>query len=171
MKVSKVKVGRNNVTVEYTDSLGNKITHKGEFMAHPDLVAAMERLTEHFCALTEQADVVPIDADKFGVAPSVEEVCKNITVTSVCIKNGENGEKAIIYGYRTLSTGRILSLQSPSLNLDIDDYDKRDELSATIDGVFAEAEEYVGGKHGGFEQKSIDFDAEEGADPFDNDEE
>lgn len=87
------------------------------------------------------------------------------------IKSGDAGERVIISGNRTLTSGRTLKLASPSLNLDNDDYPQSDELSAAIDGVFSEAEEYVGGKHGGFEQKSIDFDAEEGADPFDNDEE
>lgn len=167
MNVSKVKLDRNAATIEYTDSFGNSITHKGDFMPHPDFVAAMSRLTEHFCALTEQAEVIPLDADKFGEAPELEKVLEHLHVTAVQVKSAESGEKAIISGYRVLSNGRNLSLQTPATNLDTDDYEKQDELSSDIDGVFSEAEQYVQGKHGGFEQKTLDFDGEEGVDPFD----
>lgn len=171
MKVSKVTIGRNSASVDYTDNYGNSIKHKGEFLPHPDFVEAVGVLREHLCRLTEQAYVKPIDADKEYTEPTIEELCENISVTGVQIKSGDAGERVIISGNRTLTSGRTLKLTSPSLNLDNDDYSQSDELSAAIDGVFSEAEEYVGGKHGGFEQKSIDFGAEEGADPFDNDEE
>lgn len=167
MNVSKVKLGRNSATVEYRDAFGNSITHKGEFPPHNDLVSAIDRLTDHFCSLTEQADVVPMNADDYTKAPDFSEVTASLSVTSVQVKAGENGDKATIFGYRVLSTGRNLQLKTPPVSLDDDDYyANTDELSAAIDGVFAEAEAYVEGKHGDFSVKEKPVDDEPVDDPF-----
>lgn len=47
MKVSKVTIGRNSASVDYTDNYGNSIKHKGEYLPHPDFVEAAGALREH----------------------------------------------------------------------------------------------------------------------------
>ena len=162
MEIKKVILSRTKATIEYVDDQGNNITHKGEYMPHVDFTTAVASLIPHFAELTEQAEVVPFDADTLE-APSKEQMLQNLHVSGFTLKTTDNGTKVVIKGSRTLTTGKTLKLESPACGLEDGDYKQEQELNEAIDAVCMEAEAYFQGKHGDIVQKSL-FDDNE--DPF-----
>ena len=165
IKVKKAKVSKGGcVEASYTDSDGNEISIKGRNKCHQDLRDALNQLVPFFADITEQKEADRIDWYNLKSAENADNL-KRIEVTGVSIGGDAVNKVITVTGKRTLSTGRILNLNSPAIELDSDalDWEHIDEFDVAVSGFFYEVEQYIINRKWEHDQPSLFDDPE---DPF-----
>ncbi|MCM1141064.1 MAG: hypothetical protein NC453_21055 [Muribaculum sp.] len=145
IRVKKAKVSKSGcVEASYTDQDGNEITIKGKNKCHNDLNVALAKLVPFFTDITEQKEADGIDWDNLESAETLERL-KKIEVTGVSIGGDDINPIITMTGKRALSTGRILNLNSPGIELDSEtfDWEHTDDFDIYVKGFFYEVEQYI----------------------------
>jgi hypothetical protein len=162
-KIQVTKAGTLNVTYKNAD--GDIIQFAGANIVHKDLKDAMFAIIPHLAIITEQREAYNVPLNTLvaqRITDEQDNVYKRLTVESISFSQAE--QKVSITGSRILTKAGVISITSPTVNLeDGDDYQHNDELALAIDAVKYEAKEYIEDRKWGVKQAELDF---RDVDPF-----
>lgn len=163
IKIQVTKAGTLNVTYKNAD--GDIIQFAGANIVHKDLKDAMFAIIPHLAIITEQREAYNVPLNTLvaqRITDEQDNVYKRLTVESISFSQAE--QKVSITGSRILTKAGVISITSPTVNLeDGDDYQHNDELALAIDAVKYEAKEYIEDRKWGVKQAELDF---RDVDPF-----
>lgn len=149
IKKAKLTKGRTlEITLEeYTEVGGNMVTNevvkKCGYLAHNDLIQSFITLVPHMMNICEMSG----NSDDFRV-------------TGIVLTQSDENNAVMFSGSKTLSTGKVLNLNSPLQDLYGSDYLMEDELVEAVEKAVDEVQQYLDGKCA-IKQTTIDFDAED----------
>ena len=154
--------------VSFVDDDGNEVTMKGKNPVHEDLKKRLNALIPYFAELTEQREVPMIDWGELDGEEN-ESLLHRISVTGVTVKGEDVDRQCVMTGKRTLSTSKVLNLCSPLTGFDIEmeTYERCEDLRDAVDALLYEAEAYVKDKKWSVVHPEINFDGNPD-DPFAN---
>ena len=162
-KIQVTKAGTLNVTYKNAD--GDIIQFAGANIVHKDLKDAMFAIIPHLAIITEQREAYNVPLNTLvaqRITDEQDNVYKRLTVESISFSQAE--QKVSITGSRILTKAGVISITTPTVNLeDGDDYQHNDELALAIDAVKYEAKEYIEDRKWGVKQAELDF---RDVDPF-----
>lgn len=167
MKISKVKLNNGGtLEVAFVDDDGNDVSLKGKNPVHEDFKERLNALIPYFAELTEQREAPMIDWNDIESIEN-EDLLHRISVTGVSVKGFNGDRQCVITGKRTLSTSKVLNLNTPltGFNIDTESYERCEDLRDVVDALMYEAKLYVVEKKWAVVQKEIDFDGN-ADDPF-----
>ncbi|MBD5199423.1 MAG: hypothetical protein HDS83_03430 [Bacteroidales bacterium] len=166
IQIKKAKLAKNGcVEATYVDYEGNEITLKGNHKCHADLKIAFAALVPFFADLTEQREANKIDWYNLDSEEN-ENLLHKIDVTGISIGGDTNNKFITLTGRRTLSTSKILNLNSPGIDMGSEtlEWDHVDEFDLAVMALLHEVEEYIINKKWAVAEPSL-FD-ENPDDPF-----
>lgn len=161
MEISKVKSGKFcALSVSYKNEIGDTITFEGVNECHPDMVAALKKLTPHFAIIAEQREAMNVKALD-DVNPNAYVV---LNVTGFVLSVSESGEESVmIIGTRSMKSKKVLNIITPLLGYGTEsEYEFRDELYEVIEECKYEVRQYVEEQKWKYIQGSLDFGTSEG---------
>ena len=125
----------------------------------------MFAIIPHLAIITEQREAYNVPLNTLvaqRITDEQDNVYKRLTVESISFSQAE--QKVSITGSRILTKAGVISITTPTVNLeDGDDYQHNDELALAIDAVKYEAKEYIEDRKWGVKQAELDF---RDVDPF-----
>lgn len=166
IKIKKARLAKGGtVEASFTDSFGNEITVKGKHKCHIDLRTAFAALVPYFADLTEQKEADAIDWSEIESAGNVE-LLRKIDVSGISIGGDGGGRFITLTGNRTLSTSRVLNLNSPGVEMESEtfEWEHIDDFDVAVQNVIYEVKEYVVNRKRDETQASFNFDNPD--DPF-----
>lgn len=119
---------------------------KSSTVCHPDLLNAFEAFNGHLAVICEEVpseDVTDIEKLKADNDP-VEERMHHFHVTGVVFDGGAAGA-VLLQGHKILSTGELLGLETPKININ-PEYIFYNELHAAVTTLMEEISLYYYGK-------------------------
>ena len=160
MEFQKIQISKQNtLNVTYKNADGDIIQFAGANIVHKDLKDAMFAIIPHLAIITEQREAYNVPLNTLvaqRITDEQDNVYKRLTVESISFSQAE--QKVSITGSRILTKAGVISITSPTVNLeDGDDYQHNDELALAIDAVKYEAKEYIEDRKWGVKQAEIDF--------------
>ena len=166
MEFQKIQISKQNtLNVTYKNADGDIIQFAGANIVHKDLKDAMFAIIPHLAIITEQREAYNVPLNTLvaqRITDEQDNVYKRLTVESISFSQAE--QKVSITGSRILTKAGVISITSPTVNLeDGDDYQHNDELALAIDAVKYEAKEYIEDRKWGVKQAELDF---RDVDPF-----
>ena len=166
MEFQKIQISKQNtLNVTYKNADGDIIQFAGANIVHKDLKDAMFAIIPHLAIITEQREAYNVPLNTLvaqRITDEQDNVYKRLTVESISFSQAE--QKVSITGSRILTKAGVISITSPTVNLeDSDDYQHNDELALAIDAVKYEAKEYIEDRKWGVKQAELDF---RDVDPF-----
>ena len=166
MEFQKIQISKQNtLNVTYKNADGDIIQFAGANIVHKDLKDAMFAIIPHLAIITEQREAYNVPLNTLvaqRITDEQDNVYKRLTVESISFSQAE--QKVSITGSRILTKAGVISITSPTVNLeDGDDYQHNDELALAIDAVKYEAKEYIDDRKWGVKQAELDF---RDVDPF-----
>ena len=166
MEFQKIQISKQNtLNVTYKNADGDIIQFAGANIVHKDLKDAMFAIIPHLAIITEQREAYNVPLNTLvaqRITDEQDNVYKRLTVDSISFSQAE--QKVSITGSRILTKAGVISITSPTVNLeDGDDYQHNDELALAIDAVKYEAKEYIEDRKWGVKQAELDF---RDVDPF-----
>ena len=166
MEFQKIQISKQNtLNVTYKNADGDIIQFAGANIVHKDLKDAMFAIIPHLAIITEQREAYNVPLNTLvaqRITDEQDNVYKRLTVESISFSQAE--QKVSITGSRILTKAGVISITSPTVNLeDDDDYQHNDELALAIDAVKYEAKEYIEDRKWGVKQAELDF---RDVDPF-----
>ena len=166
MEFQKIQISKQNtLNVTYKNADGDIIQFAGANIVHKDLKDAMFAIIPHLAIITEQREAYNVPLNTLVAQRITDEqnnVYKRLTVESISFSQAE--QRVSITGSRILTKAGVISITSPTVNLeDGDDYQHNDELALAIDAVKYEAKEYIEDRKWGVKQAELDF---RDVDPF-----
>lgn len=168
IKWKTVKIDKEGLLhLSYTDiedKQSAKVIKYFEQPAHPDLIAAMEKLTPHFAIICEQIEV----------PESIEDIDAETELEVFVVRGFHRGSNdeipgITIVGHKVLKSGKILGLNAPFLRFHEDDGDNnayafQSELEEVCAEIEIEAELYVKGKFKPDPQARLPFESSDNGD-------
>ena len=166
MEFQKIQISKQNtLNVTYKNADGDIIQFAGANIVHKDLKDAMFAIIPHLAIITEQREAYNVPLNTLvaqRITDEQDNVYKRLTVESISFSQAE--QRVSITGSRILTKAGVISITSPTVNLeDGDDYQHNDELALAIDAVKYEAKEYIEDRKWGVKQAELDF---RDVDPF-----
>ena len=166
MEFQKIQISKQNtLNVTYKNADGDIIQFAGANIVHKDLKDAMFAIIPHLAIITEQREAYNVPLNTLvaqRITDEQDNVYKRLTVESISFSQAE--QKVSITGSRILTKAGVISITTPTVNLeDGDDYQHNDELALAIDAVKYEAKEYIEDRKWGVKQAELDF---RDVDPF-----
>lgn len=149
IKKAKLTKGRTlEITLkEYAEVGGNMATNevvkKCGYLAHDDLLSAFEDIVPHMMNICEMHG----NAGDFNV-------------TGFVLSQSEETNAVMFMGSKTLSTGKVLNLNTPLQDMFGSDYRLEDELNEAVEKAISEVEQYLDGKCA-VKQTKIEFDEDD----------
>lgn len=133
-----------------------KCEREPEQPAHPDLIAAMDKLKPHFALLCEQLET-PSNINDF-----TSEELAAFTVRGYHHSKNDDVPGITIVGHKKLKSGKVLGLNAPFLRFyedagDENAYPFKEILQNQLDLIEVEAKLYLGGKIAKDPQQQLDF--------------
>ena len=155
--------------LESTDT----VNKKSDLPIHIDCQVAFNNLIPHLMLLCEQEQVSDeiLDSIDNGVGDvhAEDSYFKNYRVTEFKITGSANSEGVVLSGTRYLSTGKTISLATPFIRWDNEEYKNIAELVEAVENLREEVYQYYKGKHAPLpKQESFDFDEEFEDEPIDS---
>ena len=166
MEFQKIQISKQNtLNVTYKNADGDIIQFAGANIVHKDLKDAMFAIIPHLAIITEQREAYNVPLNTLvaqRITDEQDNVYKRLTVESISFSQAE--QKVSITGSRILTKAGVISITTPTVNLeDGDDYQHNDELALAIDAVKYEAKGYIEDRKWGVKQAELDF---RDVDPF-----
>ncbi|MDB0602325.1 hypothetical protein PL373_14480 [Tenacibaculum maritimum] len=149
------------------------VNKKSDLPIHVDCQVAYNNLIPHLMLLCEQEPISDEIRDSIengvGDIHDEESYFKNYRVTEFKITGSANSEGVVLSGTRYLSTGKTISLATPFIRWDNEDYKDISELAEAVENVREEVYQYYKGKHAPLpKQESFDFDEKFEDEPIDS---
>ena len=149
------------------------VNKKSDLPIHIDCQVAFNNLIPHLMLLCEQEQVSDeiLDSIDNGVGDvhAEDSYFKNYRVTEFKITGSANSEGVVLSGTRYLSTGKTISLATPFIRWDNEEYKNIAELVEAVENLREEVYQYYKGKHAPLpKQESFDFDEEFEDEPIDS---
>lgn len=164
LKIKKAKLCKGGtVEATYYDADGNEIIIKGTNTAHEDLKNRLAQLVPYFADLTEQREADNIDWDNLDSEENAT-LLKPLSVNGVSEGGDDTSPVATLTGKRVLASTKVLNLNSPTTDLEDNDWPHTYDFRDAIDAFFFEVGEYILHRKWGAKQMEINFDNPE--DPF-----
>lgn len=166
IKIKKAKLNKNGcVEASYIDADGNDVTLRGKHKCHNDLRVALSKLIPFFADLTEQKEADIILWHDLECAENVD-LLRKLDVTGVSMSSDDVNPSITMVGKRSLMTSRVLSIASPSVELDSDSFswEHLNEFDLAVQNFFYEVKLYIVEQKWEIAQMNIDFDNVD--DPF-----
>lgn len=149
IKKAKLTKGRTlEITLEEYAEVGgnmatNEVVKKCGYLAHADLISAFTDIVPHMMNICEMHG----NAGDFNV-------------TGFVLSQSEKTNAVMFMGNKTLSTGKVLNLNTPLQDMFGSEYPMVDELNKVVETALSEVEQYLDGKCA-VKQSTIEFDEDD----------
>jgi hypothetical protein len=180
MSTITIKSGKisNGMFLEYSfeekkEESTDTVKKKSDLPIHNDCQKSFNNLIPHLMLLCEQVDKSDeiLEAFDNGVDDINDEnsYFYNYRVTEFKITGNASSEGVVLSGNRQLSTGKTISLTTPFIRWDNEDYKFVSDLAEAVENVREEVYQYYQGKHAPLpKQESFNFEEDFDDEPIDS---
>lgn len=165
MIFTKIQIAKNGtLQATYKNGDGDIVDFKGANIVHKDLREAMQALVPHLALITEQREAYKTTLAKLReqrITDDGENIYKRMSVDGISLTCDER--KVSVSGCRILTKAGVITVDTPTVDLDDGDYEYLNDLSLDIDAVKYEAQEYIEQRKWGVKEGSLEF---KDIDPF-----
>ena len=160
MEFQKIQLTKQNtLNVTYKNADGDVIQFTGANIVHKDLRDAMNALVPHLAIITEQREAYgrtlkDVQSDRI-TDDGQDSVFKRFSIESISFANKE--QEVSITGQRILIKTGIVSLTTPKIDVEDDQYEYNNDLGIDLEAVKFEAKAYIEERKWGVKEASIDF--------------